>query len=920
MSRFPTPSTAESSLPIKMGHFKIRGANNPPFDVYSGFEMIIGRNPDKCYPCFDDYHISNLHLALYSIVHDKRGNSDVQPLLYAEDLSSNGTYWNGTLIGKGNGGFLISGGDEVRISPTISLIFHAEEPHECEGADSVQTAEIRCFKDTYDISKRRLGYGVHGQVHMAVHLSLGYQLACKIVDLRKVGQEEKERVESSYTFKNAMAKHGAGPQTIRAMANASVEAVKRRVTEFSDKRFREINILKEMSHPNIIRLEKVYHTDSTLYIFEELITGGDLFSFIEYKGGSVDEACTAVIVRQVLEALDYIHTQDVVHRDIKPENILISSLADATRVVLTDFGSAIKVTPTSAKKEKVKRIQSRDVGTMEYVAPEIGGLNPTVRVKGYTKAVDLWSLGCVTATLLTGATPFSSFRKPADRRTSYEVIMEAAVKCDLNNLNMSKQWRLASREAKDFVERLLVLDETARMTAREGLCHKWYEDWRKDFDEVYSFSLKNYKPRMQMPNVVEKIDPQDAVNKARKEVSRVRKTRIRTCKPIEAHYRPLHRNIDQLLAPPRVRPTLPPIAEEPSKPLDTRKESGSSKEVRTSQNTTEENEMPAVENLQIAASNSSPQGGSSIVETGSGQHSNGTEKTSQVEFTVGSADSIMTDESASLEDGVMESPPRVLAENSSKANQSTMSDEPFSMDLCNVPETPSKSRLKKPSASIRASTVPSPIFRRTPPRKRKRGSVFDFENDDEEENETQQENTVHDNAHMYSISFTPINRRQPMQLGDLEATRLNTVLPPLEDLFPSTREGATIFGHHRPLGKGHDGPLKSKLSSLISSKGDSQASSKRTGVDGKYPFHTTSTTMPQDSSLPLPAESLSLAPKTPCAQRRPTAFDWDEHELFTEASTVNSSFRSARTLALSIERRRAEKTADLSDSIRTAHE
>jgi len=70
-----------------------------------------------------------------------------------------------------------------------------------------------------------------------------------------------------------------------------------------------------------------------------------------------------------LEALDYIHSQHVVHRDIKPENILISSLADATRVVLTDFGSAIKHTPTSMKKEKVKRIQSRDVGTMEYVAP-----------------------------------------------------------------------------------------------------------------------------------------------------------------------------------------------------------------------------------------------------------------------------------------------------------------------------------------------------------------------------------------------------------------------------------------------------------------------------------------------------------------------------------------------------------------------
>lgn len=101
------------------------------------------------------------------------------------------------------------------------------------------------------------------------------------------------------------------------------------------------------------------------------MSAGDLFSFLEHKGGSLDESCTAVIVRQVLEALSYIHDQNVVHRDVKPENILIASLGDAKRVVLTDFGGAIKFSPTSAKKHEVKRIQSRNVGTMEYAAPYV---------------------------------------------------------------------------------------------------------------------------------------------------------------------------------------------------------------------------------------------------------------------------------------------------------------------------------------------------------------------------------------------------------------------------------------------------------------------------------------------------------------------------------------------------------------------
>lgn len=149
-----------------------------------------------------------------------------------------------------------------------------------------------------------------------------------------------------------------------------------------------------------------------------------------------------------------------------------------------------------------------------------------MKVRGYTKAVDLWSLGCVTATLLVGTTPFSSLRTPTDRRTSYEVIMEAAAECDLTRLNSFEQWRLASWEAKDFVQRLLVLDETVRMTAAEALHHKWYEDWRTLFDGVYKFSLKNYRQRNQVPNIVERIDPQAAARKTTKEVSYMRESML----------------------------------------------------------------------------------------------------------------------------------------------------------------------------------------------------------------------------------------------------------------------------------------------------------------------------------------------------------------------------------------------------------
>jgi len=392
-------------------------------------------------------------------------------------------------------------------------------------------------------------------------------------------------------------------------------------------------------------------------------------------------------------------------------------------------------------------------------------------------------------------------------------------------------------------------------------------------------------------------------------MGRIRKPRTKACKLIEAHYKPCHRHIDQLLAPPRARPTQPSIAEEPAKLLYTRNEAGPSERVEVPHHTTEDAELPAVENLHIAASRSSSWEGFDILDTESGEQSNGTRTSLDVGLVADPADSIMADECASVEDISPESPPRVLAENSSKANQGSMPEESFSdMDLCDIPETPSKSRLSRRSGTVRTSPMSA--------RKRRRCSVFDFEDDDkeqEEEVETQQKDIPQDNAHMYSISFTPINRRQPMQLGDLERTSLNSVLPPLEELVRPARGAATTFGHYRPVGKGHDGPLKSKR--------DPQVSSKTSKGNCKYPFHNTYASTTQDSSMPSPVESQNLVPQTPPhPQRNSSMFDWDEHDLFTEASTANQSFRSAKSLALSVERRRAERAADLSDSIRTAHE
>lgn len=124
----------------------------------------------------------------------------------------------------------------------------------------------------------------------------------------------------------------------------------------------EISIIKELDHPNILKVFEAYESAESLYIVTEIITGGELFDEIS-KRQNFTEADAAIIIRQILEAVAYCHGNNIVHKDLKPENVMLQGKQNVEYVKVIDFGTAQKF-DSNKKMNKV-------IGTPYYVAPEV---------------------------------------------------------------------------------------------------------------------------------------------------------------------------------------------------------------------------------------------------------------------------------------------------------------------------------------------------------------------------------------------------------------------------------------------------------------------------------------------------------------------------------------------------------------------
>ena len=342
--------------------------------------------------------------------------------------------------------------------------------------------------DFYKIG-RMLGKGAFGKVNIGMH-----KLARKLVAIKSINKQ----------FLND-------------------ERSKRKVMQ-------EVSIIKRTRHPNVVKLYETFESDRHILFSMEMWAGGDLLNYVR-KRRKLKEPVAKVLFKQIIEAIGYIHTRNIVHRDIKLDNILLDGKGN---VKIGDFGVSRLYVEGQVMKEQC--------GTPAYIAPEI------LEDKGYKGyAVDIWSAGVVLYSMLYGSVPF----KANNMEELHTMIMAG-------NYTLKED---VSAEARDLLRGMLEKNPKKRLPVSKILKHEWFKDLdktlsifneqekaqiRKEFTYNEARRIQRKEDELEAADWFTELDLNTTVNSELKNVSS-KSIILAPFNSTKSHVSELHRSIERNL-------------------------------------------------------------------------------------------------------------------------------------------------------------------------------------------------------------------------------------------------------------------------------------------------------------------------------------------------------------------------------------
>jgi len=271
--------------------------------------------------------------------------------------------------------------------------------------------------ETYDLDTDAVGTGAFGTVLKATKKGTRMKIAIKIVKTSSI-----EAQNSMEAFQNEMSIHN------------------------------------DLDHPNIVRLYETFEDAQQVYLAMELCSGGELFATI-VEQGYFSEGVAAIMMKQIVSALFYMHSSGVVHRDLKPENFLLKEQGvplEKNSIKVIDFGMAKRFDHQPTTQHFDMPIFKTKTGTAFYVAPEV--------LSGkYSEKCDVWSCGTILYTLLAGFPPFGG-------DTDEQILKE--VKLGVISFNL-KEFEHISKDVKDLIKRMCKMEPKLRLSSEQVLNSSW---------------------------------------------------------------------------------------------------------------------------------------------------------------------------------------------------------------------------------------------------------------------------------------------------------------------------------------------------------------------------------------------------------------------------------------------------------------